>query len=383
MMKLTTVFSQLQALLPYSFFQQLLAGKGADRKVQKATCWSHFQVLLIGLLTSRSRLRDLSTFLEDRLPQLLHLRIGSVNRSTLSYANRHRPVEVLQSVYQALLQQYQKLAFTLPKPLRNRLLRLDSTVIPVSHILAPWATWAEGRAGVRLHVGLEGNDLIPTLVRITPYKFAERMMAKQATDAPGTILCFDRGYFNPSWFTALQNQECIFVTRWTANTNYKVVRKLVVAKASPVTADEILQFTGRDSGAHCSLELRRITSVVPETGKRLIFLTNQLRWPAQTIADRYPSRWEIETFFRWLKSTLKLRGLWSPCDNGIQWQIWSALILHLMLKLLLLHCKHGWSLLTIMRKLTAMLFEPMKLDVLLRFDKNKPVLNVYLCSTYS
>lgn len=383
MVKLTTVFSQLQALLPYPFFQQLLQGRGADRKVQKATCWSHFQVLLISLLTSRSSLRDIATSLEDRLPQLLHLRIGSVDRSTLSYANRHRPVEVLESVYQALLQHYQKLTFTLPKSLMSRLVRLDSTVIPISHLLAPWATWAEGRAGVRLHLGLEGSDLIPTIVQITPYKFAERTMAKLKSYASGTILCFDRGYFNPSWFTAIQDQACIFVTRWTANTNYKVVRKLALDKASSVTADEIIQFTGRDSGAHCSLELRRITYVVPVTGKILIFLTNHLEWPAQTVADLYRSRWEIETFFRWLKSTLKLRGLWSTCENGVKWQIWTALILHLMLKLILLSCKRGWSLLTIMRKLTTMLFEPIKLDVLLNFDKLRPIANAYLCSTYS
>ena len=382
MVKGTTLLGQFQALLPHSLFQQQVAASQADRKVQKATCWSHFQVMLIGLLSARSSLRDLSCHLEDRMKQLRHLRIGSVDRSTLSYANRHRPAEVLQPVLQALLQRYDHVALTLPQPLIHRFVRLDSTVIRVSQVLSPWARWAKDRAGVRLHLGLEGAALIPSFVRITSGKISERAVAWECRYEPGTMLCFDRGYFNPSWFTAIAKQGCVFLTRWKSDTSCKVLRKLKLDQAGPVIADEIIRFSGPESGAHCSLELRRIIYANPQTEKTLIFLTNQLDWPALIIAELYRSRWQIETFFRWLKHSLKLKRLWSACENGIRWQITSALILYLLLKLLRLACKNGWSLLTLMRKIASRMLEPIHLSTALNLTKDPPIPTTYLCSTY-
>jgi len=239
------------------------------------------------------------------------------------------------------------------------------------------------RAGVRLSLGLQGSNLIPSFVRITTAKISERAVAWECLYDPGTILCFDRGYFNPSWFTTIAERGCVFLTRWKSDTSCKVLRRLNIEKGSSVIADEIIRFSGPESGVHCYLELRRITYVNPQTGKTLIFLTNQREWPALMIADLYRLRWQIETFFRWLKQTLKLRRFWSVCENGIKWQIWSALILYLLLKLLLLECQSGWSLLTLMRKMAALMLEPVKLHDLLEREKHPHNLNTCICSAYS
>ncbi len=388
MVKGTSLLSQFQALLPRSQFQQLVTHSGADRKVQKATCWSHFQVLLIGLLTGRSSLRDLATTLGGREKQLVPLRIGSVDRSTLSYANHHRPAEVLLPLLPLLINRYRTRTFSLPKSLTQRLVRLDSTVFRVSHTLFPWAAWAKGASGVRLHLGLEGPDLLPSFVRITPYKIGELSAAREWQYPPGTILCFDRGYFDPFWFTQIDAHprvrgDCVFVTRWRSDVHYRVVRKLPADKGSPVAADEIIRFSGEIAGAHCRIALRRIEYTDPQTGKLLVFLTNQMAWSALTIADLYRSRWQIETFFRWLKQTLKLRRFWSVCENGVQWQVWSALILYLLLKLIQLASACGWSLLTLMRKIAAHLFDPVKWFTLLGYAHDPPTLNTEFCSIYS
>lgn len=383
MVKGTTLLSQFQALLPRPLFQQQVAASRADRKVQKATCWSHLQVMLIGLVSARDSLRDLSGYLEQRLTQFAHLNIGSVDRSTISYANRHRPAAILQPVLQALLQRFQGQASMRRGPLIAGLVRLDSTMIRLSHVLSPWAKWSKRRAGVRLHVGLQGAQLLPSIVRITSGKISERAIAWECRYEPGTILCFDRGYFHPAWFAAINQRGCVFLTRWKSDTSCTVLRKRKLEPNGPVVADEIIRFSGPESAPHCSAELRRITDVNPQTGTRLIFLTNQLEWPALTLADLYRARWQIETFFRWLKQSLKLRRLWSHSENGVAWQIVSALILYLLLKLLALACQSGWSLLTLMRKIAAHMLESVRLGNILNLAEGPPTLTANPCSAYN
>ena len=383
MVKVTTLLAQFQALLPRGLIGRTVAACGADRKVQKATCWSHLCVLLTGLLTARHSLRDLAAFLEGRLTQLLPLAIRSVDRSTLSYANRHRPATILQPLLQALTQPDLPIRQPGKVKIAERFLRLDSTVIGVCHTHFPWAAWAPGVSGVRLHLGLQGADLLPAFVRVTPYKVAELRVARAWHYAAGTILCFDRGYFDPAWFTRLDTLGCIFITCWRADVLYRVVRRCKVPKHGPVIADEIICFAGKIAQSHCALALRRIEYADPQTGKVLIFLTNQLEWQAITIADMYRWRWQIESFFRWLKQTLKLRRFWSHCENGVQWQIWAALILYTLLRRLQQMCTRGWTLLHLMRRFAAQLFDRIRLGEITGSAVGPPILSIESNSTYS
>lgn len=380
MVKGTTLLSQLQALLPRGVLARTVAACRADRKVQKATCWSHLCVLLMGLLTVRQSLRDLAAFLEGRLFHLVPFAIGSVDRSTISYANRHRPATVLPPLLHALV-----------APMRHpgtaripeRLLRLDSTVIGVCSTHFPWAAWAQDRSGIRLHLALQGTDLLPRLVRVTPYKIAELRVARDWHYDPGTILCFDRGYFDPAWFATLHAQGCIWITRWRADVHYRVVRRCAVPKDGPIRADQIIRFSGEIARTRCTIPLRRIEYVDPRTGRGLIFLTNQLAWPAITIADLYRSRWQIETFFRWLKQTLKLRRFWSHDENGVQWQIWAALLLYVLLKRLQGLSTRGWTLLHLLRRLGARLFDRVRLADITACAIGPPMVTIEFNSIYS
>jgi len=383
MVKGNTLLRQVQALVPRAFFENIVARTRADYKVQKAGCWSHLQTLLISLLTGRSSLRDMATTFEDRLPVLKSLGIGSVNRSTLSYANRHRPAAVLRSLLTGLVDHF-RAAFPDHHGARaRRFVRLDSTVIRVSHTQFPWAVWAQGRSAIRLHIGLEGASLLPAFVRITAYAIGERTVARTFAYAPGTILCFDRGYLSPAWFATLAAQGLIFLTRWRSDVLYRVVRPLPVAKHQPVVADEIIRFSGRWAAAHCSLELRRIEYRDPHRGKELVFLTNALDWPAQTVADLYRRRWEIETFFRFLKQTLKVRRFYSLTENGVEWHILSALLLYLLLKIMAQQCTRGWSLGHLLRKLAAHLLDRQSLVALLQSQPGPPILSTISSSSYS
>jgi putative transposase len=363
-----TLFHQLQGLLPRHRFAAAVAAVSGDHKVHRATCWSHAQCLLLGLLLGCRSLRDLSTALRSRLTYLRQFGVGSVDRSTLSHAGIHRPGVVMNALFTALLAQVQARAPRHPFRFRGKLLSLDATVIHVSTTLFAWARSAKTDCGVKLHVHYNHAGGIPEVVELKTVRVSELHLAKQRTYAPGTVLVMDRGYFECAWLAALHRAGVVFVTRLPPHVLYRVLKRKAVPPDSGLISDEQIRFSGPISGCRCPVRLRVICYCDPVTGKELRFLTNQLQWSALTICRVYKARWQIELFFKWMKQNLKVKTFYGRSENAVHWQLMAALCLYLLLTLLkLMHNSHD-RLIDIQRLLDQHLFVQTTIDDVLKYS---------------
>jgi hypothetical protein len=324
-----TLFAQLQARLPWSALDRAVAALAGDYKVQRATCRSHFLVLLLAMLRRQHSLRHIETGLSGRRRYLAAFGVGSVDRSTISHANRCRPAAVAEAMYQALLRRTQAVA---PGDrFRGKRITLDATVVQVSATLFEWARCAPEESGIKLHLFLDHNGLLPCWVEFGTLRNSELEWARRRTYAPGTVLCFDQGYFDTAWLAALQRQGVTFVTRLPPRPVYDVVRERAVGDAPGVLADEIVRFRSRICRRQYPRPLRLVTFCDPLTGNLLWFLTNQMTWSAATVCRVYKDRWQIELFFKWLKQHVNLTHFYGRDENAVRWQVLVALCLYLLL----------------------------------------------------
>lgn len=360
-----TLFSQLQALLPAREFARAVAERAGDYKVHRATCWSHAQCLMLGLLLRSRSLRDMHTALHSRRTYLRRFGVGSVDRSTISHANAHRPSAVMDALFQALLLKAQAGAPRHPFRFRGKLISLDATVIHLSTTLFAWARSARTDCGIKLHVHYNHAGGLPERVEIKTVRDSELRLAQQQAYPAGTVLVIDRGYFDSAWWGQLTRAKVVFVTRLPANVLYRVLQRCPVAPDCGVISDERIRFCGRTSQRGCPQRLRLIRYHDPVTDRPLAFLTNQLQWSALTVCRLYKARWQIELFFKWLKQNLKVKTFYGRSENAVHWQLMAALCLYLLLAMLKFRHRFAGNLITLQRLLDQHLYEPVTLDDLL------------------
>lgn len=331
MRKGITLFAQMQALLPRRVVNEAVAACRGDYKVQVATCWSYLLSLMLAILTRQRSLRHLERSLGTRRTYLRQFGVGSLDRSTLSHASAHRPDQVGRVLFEALLERCRTVAPHHPFRFPQRLYSLDATVIRVCHTLHRWAVWAPKRAGIKLHVALDHDGQLPTIIDMTSARVCERTQARPWRFPEGSVLCFDRGYFDSGWFRDLCQQKIVFVSRWSHGARYRVVRQRPVDSTPGVQADQDIAFIGKDSRRKFRGYLRLIIYTDPDTKKEFHFVTNQLQWPAQQIADIYQARWDIELFFKWLKQQLPVLHFYGRSVSAVRWQLYAALCVYLLL----------------------------------------------------
>jgi len=313
------------------------------------------------MLRRQHSLRDIEEGLSGRQRYLSQFGIGSVDRSTLSHANRHRPAEVAEAVFHELLRRARSVAPRHPFRFRGKLTTLDATEIPVSATLFEWARCAPDEGGIKLHLFLDHDGPLPCLVEFATWRDSELALARRRSYAPGSVLCFDRGYFDSAWFRQLTHQRVWFVTRLPTYVRYEVVREGRADPAHGVLADQIIRFSGPTTGRRCPLPLRLITVYDAVRQKTLFFLTNQKTWTAATIAHIYKDRWQIELFFKWIKQNLKITHFYGRDQQAVRWQVLVALCLYLLLAILKFQSRSTWSLRKIHRRLDQYLFDPLTL----------------------
>jgi hypothetical protein len=279
----------------------------------------------------------------------------SPKRSTLAYANEHRPWQLYQTVFEQLLEKCQgevrggkKFRF------KNKLLSLDGSVIDLSATMYDWAQFRRTKGGVKLHLLLDHDGYLPKYAVIEPAIKAEIKIARKLVLEPGTIVVFDRGYTDYKWFASLTKQGVYFVTRQRWNGYYKVVEQLPVPEKGNILSDQKVML-GHPS-YRTGVAVRRVVVRDPETDKQFEFLTNQMNFAASTIAKIYRDRWQIETFFKALKQSLRVKTFVGTSANALKTQIWTALIAMLILKYLKLKSSFGWSLSNLVALLRQQLF---------------------------
>ena len=257
-------------------------------------------------------------------------------KSTLSYANAHRPWELYQNIFFHLRDLFRNQSPGKKKKFRfkNKLLSIDSSTIDLCLGLFPWAEFRQTKGAVKLHMLLDHDGYMPDFAVITDGKTVDVTIARHFTLPPGSIVAVDRGYYDFDLFAQWNNSGVFFVTRLKGNAAYEVVKNRSVPQRSNVLVDQLIRFTGPTTRLKYPGLLRRVVVWDDENQRRIELLTNHLRFGATTISEIYRDRWEIELFFKVLKQHLKIKTFVGTSPNALKTQIWTALIAVLILKYL-------------------------------------------------
>jgi len=360
-----TLFHSMLKFIPRHQFEALEIHHSTERKARKFSRWSQFVHLMFMQLTSRASLRDGIQSINSRAKNLYHLGATPVSRSTFADANNKRPA----SLYEALFEKvYKRCAMISPKhkfKFKNKLYSLDASVIDLCLSAFPWASFRRTKSAVKMHTLLDHSGYLPAFVAITDGKVHESKVAKSLTFAKGSIIVEDRAYTDYKWFAQLQENGIFFVTRQKTNAVYRVTDRRVVNKALCLSSDQTIELTGI-KGRQCPYPLRRIGYRDPETKKHYVFLTNNFKLSAKTIADIYKERWQIEIFFRWIKQNLKIKSFIGNSRNAVMTQIYVALIAYLLLCMFKYLSSLQVSLQTILRVIQLNLFRRCYLEELFK-----------------
>lgn len=350
MVKVASLFSQLLKEFPRDEFEKLVKEFGAERNAKGFTCWTQFVAMLFCQLAKADSLREICNGLRCCLGKLVHLGVSEApNKSTLSYANAHRPAALFESVFWSAMKRFRakdggvgarKVRFRF----RNKLLSMDATVISLCLTLYPWASFRKKKGAVKAHVVLDHDDYMPSYVLITEGKKHEATVAKSLQFNPGSIVAMDRGYNDYTMFARWTERGVFFVTRMKDNAVFETLDAFAVPANRHILSDQLILLTGVAAGEKCPYPLRRIAVWDAEHEREIVLLTNHLDFGATTIAAIYKDRWEIELFFKALKQNLKVKTFVGISENALLIQIWTALIAMLLLKWLHHLSKAGWSL---------------------------------------
>jgi Domain of unknown function (DUF4372)/Transposase DDE domain len=353
-----SMFSQLLKLFPRTEFQALVKRTHAERHARGFTCWGQFVAMLCCQLDRAHSLREICGGLRSSEGKRTHLGITAPSRSTLAYANAHRPWQLYRAVFDALLVRCQPLAQGRRKfRFKNKLVSLDSTVIDLCATLFDWAEFRRTKGAVKLHCHLDHDGYLPSVVVITDGKRHDVRVARTLRLDPGTIVVMDRGYVDYAWFGWLTTDGVCFVTRLKDHAVYAVVERRRVSERSAIRRDDVIHLTGA-AAAHCPHRLRRVEVDDPEKGGTLVFLTNHLDFGATTIATIYKDRWQIALFFKALTQHLKIKTFVGTSANALKVHVWTALIAMLLLTYLPLRSRFAWSLSNLVALLRMHLFTP-------------------------
>jgi Transposase DDE domain/Domain of unknown function (DUF4372) len=360
--RVCSIFSQTLQLFSRLEFESAVRKHRAERHARGFTCWGQFVAMLFCQLGHAQSLREICGGLVASEGKLKHLGLPAAPaRSTLGYANEHRPWQLYQTVFQQLLEKCQQVVASAPGKrkrkfrFKNRLLSLDATVISLCVSAFDWAQFRRTKGAVKLHLLLDHDGHLPSFAVVTEGKQHEVQVARQLHFTPGTILAIDRGYTDYEWFARLSEEHVYFVTRLKDNADYTVVEECDIPQRKGVRRDQVIFFYKlAQAGVDCFF--RRVEYYDEKTDAMLVFLTNHLSLAAATVAAVYKERWAIELFFKALKQNLRVRTFIGTSENALQIQIWTALIALLLIKYLQLRATFGWSLSNLESLLRQQLF---------------------------
>jgi hypothetical protein len=358
MNKFSSVFGQMLQIISRREFYKAVVETGAENKAKGFTCWQQFVAMLFCQLGQAHSLREITGGLATCLGKLKHLGVESApNRSTLSYANEHRPWQLYERVFYGLLDRCRGLTQGEKKfRFKNKLFSLDATVIELCASLFEWAKFRQTKGAVKLHLLLDHDGYLPVFAHITEGKVHEVNIAREVFLPRGSIVVIDRGYVDYELFSRWTDEGVYFVTRQKDNADYRVIEQRQLPYGRNILKDEVIELRGFYSRQKCAYRLRRIEVWDEENGQVIVIVTNHLSFGSTTIASIYRDRWQIEIFFKTIKQNLRIKTFVGTSSNAVMIQIWTALIAILLLKYLKFRSTFGWSLSNLVAMLRYNLF---------------------------
>jgi hypothetical protein len=344
-----TLFSQITRLLNRAVFNKLVSEYSTDKHNKGFNSWSHLISMLFSHFSNSQSLRDISNGLRSATGNLSHLgNVQAPSKSNLSYQNKHRDWRLFRDYYYKLYEYLgQQAKFSKKKlKIKSRIFLLDSTTITLSLSLFDWAKYKTRKGAIKLHTLLDYDGNLPAFILLSDGKKSDNDAAYDIPLLKNSVIVADRYYVDFALLNIWDSSEIFFVVRHKSNLKYKQVKEKELPKKrlQNILIDEIIELTGINTKKKYPKSLRRIAVYDEKNNQVIELLTNNKHWSAGTIAELYKSRWRIEIFFREIKQLLNIKSFIGTSVNAVLIQIWSAMIVILLLKYLKAISKFNWHL---------------------------------------
>jgi Domain of unknown function (DUF4372)/Transposase DDE domain len=370
-----TLFAQLMDFLPWSTFARLVVRYDGDRRVRTLTCAEQYRAMAFAQLTYRESLRDIETCLAAQAPKLYHMGFREpVRRSTLADANEARDWRIYAELGQRLIAQARRLygGDSLGLDLDNTVYALDSTTIDLCLSVFPWAHFRTTKAAVKMHTLLDLRGSIPSFIHISDGKLHDVNVFDLLLPEPGAIYVMDRGYVDFARLNVLHQIGAFFITRAKSNMHARRLYSTPSDRSKGIICDQTIALAGIQTSQLYPEHLRRIRFKDAETGKTLVFITNQRTLPAATICALYKCRWQVELFFKWVKQHLRIKRFYGTSENAVKTQIWIAVSVYVLVAIVKKRLDLDASLYTLLQILSLTLFERMPILQALSQEQPSP-----------
>ena len=370
------IFSQVTDFLPMHSFRQCVERYQGHHKVKSFSCLDQYLCMVFAQLTYRESLRDIEACLRAQSNKLYHMGIRSkVARNTLANANKKRDWRIYADFAQLLIYEAQELYRNenFGIELTESVYALDSTTIDLSLSVFPWANFRQNKAAIKLHTLLDLRGNIPTFIHISDGKLHDVNVLDKLIPEPGSFYIMDRGYLDFSRLFHINQWAAFFVIRAKSNFQFHRIYSHPTEQDTGVKCDQTIRLAGFYPSKGYPDKLRRIKYFDSTTGKTFAFLTNNFTLPAQTIADLYRCRWQVELFFKWIKQHLRIKSFFGTSENAVKSQVWIAVSVYILVAIIKKRLKITTSLYTILQVLSLTIFEKMPLlQIVTKSDcKNK------------
>lgn len=368
------VFSQVTDHLPLHTFRRCVDRYQGEHYVKQFRCLDQYLSMAFAQLTYRESLRDIEACLRAQKNKLYHMGIRAmIFRSTLADANEKRDWRIYADFAQALIKIARPLYAEedLGFDLDNTIYALDASTIDLCLSVFPWALFRSTKSAVKLHTLLDLRGNIATFIHISDGKLHDVNVLDILMPEPGAFYIMDRGYVDFKRLFTLNQAGAFFVIRAKSNTQYKRQYSHVINKDDGMRCDQTIVLTGNKSKCDYPQSLRRVKYYDSKTEKTFVYLTNNFTIPAQTVADLYRYRWQVELFFKWIKQHLRIKSFFGTSENAVKSQIWIAISVYVLVAIIKKRLNIKAELYTILQILSLTLFEKIPLDQLLMMSDYK------------
>ena len=355
-----TLFAQVMEFIPWTSFARIAARYGGDSGVRSLSCPEQFRAMAFAQLTYRESLRDIETCLLANQTKLYSMGFRSpVKRSTLADANEGRDWHIWEELATVLIRRARKLYCdeNFGIDLANTVYALDATTIDLCLSLFPWAPFRSTKAAVKMHTLLDLRGNIPAFIHISDGKMGDVNVLDILLVEAGAFYVMDRGYLDFTRLYALHQAGAFFVTRAKRGMNAHRVYSMKVDRSMGIICDQLIALDGFYTSKGYPEQLRRIRFKDSETGKTLVFLTNNTTLPALTITALYKQRWQVELFFKWIKQHLRIKRFIGNSENAVKTQIWCAIATYVLIAIVKKELQIDATLYSLLQILSVSVFE--------------------------
>lgn len=362
------VFAQIMALVSSTSFQTIVNRHFGDYKVKEFSCWKQFLCMAFGQMTHRESISDTILCLKANSAKMYHLGIGEVVAvSTITRANENRSFQIYEDLAMLLIREAKQLYILdndLEVSLKGNVFAIDATIIDLCLSAFYWATFRTTKGGIKLHTQIDLKTSIPEFILFSTASVHDVNVLDIIHFEANSFYIMDRGYVDYKRLYKIHTCGAFFVTRAKDNMNYRRLYSHQKDIANGIIYDQTIMLNNHYASKDYPEKMRRIKFKDEQTGKLLIFLTDNFHLKATDIAQLYKHRWKIELFFKWIKQHLKIKSFWGQSENAVKTQVWIAVSVYVLVAIAKKHFMLKQSLYEILQVLSISIFERMPINQL-------------------